>query len=225
VRRQPVTNLTLNQLTCARPHKRAPVHASARSRALDAGYLLVICVTLCIRCLSLTLSLSLSDTLRRRRPAYADPLNKLARAASGEDIRSKEKEEERVSPPRDETAEKSIRAISRMLRWQPRAETRRAIDIAGLRLGSRSAAFPSSTRARSFSGLSRANMPMRQRPRDDRAWQDAPASLFERRSRSDKRRGARAGQRTVMVRSDLSISCSACLIDFGQKDCRVRIHA
>jgi len=68
----------------------------------------------------LSLSLSLSDTLRRRRPAYADPLNKLARAASGEDIRSKEKEEERVSPPRDETPEKSIRAISRMLRWQPR---------------------------------------------------------------------------------------------------------
>lgn len=37
VRRQPVTNLTLNQLTCARTHKRTPVHTSARS--LDAELL------------------------------------------------------------------------------------------------------------------------------------------------------------------------------------------
>jgi len=71
VRRQPVTNLTLNQVTCARPHKRAPVHASARERALDAGYLLVICVTLCMRCLSLSFSLGFSPSpeTRIRRPA------------------------------------------------------------------------------------------------------------------------------------------------------------
>jgi len=45
----------------ARAHKRAPVHTSARALALDAGYSLVICVTLCMRCFPLGYS-------RQRRP-------------------------------------------------------------------------------------------------------------------------------------------------------------
>lgn len=77
MRRQPVTNLTLNQLTCARLHKRMPVHTSVRARSLDAGYSLScnMCNIMYMRCFPLGYS-------RRRRSEreYVYPLNKLARA-------------------------------------------------------------------------------------------------------------------------------------------------
>lgn len=52
MRRQPVTNLTLNQLTCAWLHgaqTRADAYEHSRARSLDPGYSLVICITLCMR--------------------------------------------------------------------------------------------------------------------------------------------------------------------------------
>jgi len=52
VRRQPVTNLTLNQLTCAWLHGRTNARRCIRAlaRALDPSYSLVICITLYMRC-------------------------------------------------------------------------------------------------------------------------------------------------------------------------------
>lgn len=67
--RQPVTNLTLNQLTCARLHKRTPVHTSVHAFfslslffSLNvATRSLVICVTLCICDASLSNTLAGGD--------------------------------------------------------------------------------------------------------------------------------------------------------------------
>lgn len=108
--RQPVTNLTLNQPTCARLHKRTPVHTSVHalfslSISLNVGYSLScnMCNIMYMRCFPLGYS-------RRRRSEYVDPLNKLARVASAEEIRLSHQERKRnVEKGRGREASRGMR--------------------------------------------------------------------------------------------------------------------